>query len=116
MTRASLPVLLQREGVINETAARLLPSRAAQIPQEVEDMTIVALQPLTGLARYRADLGLSQSQAAALAGISRARVQQLETGELVWTPAAIRLALAYMAVRVLIGAGPLLGSNGKEPA
>jgi transcriptional regulator with XRE-family HTH domain len=82
-------------------------------------MTIVSLQPhepLNGLALYRLDLGLSQQrQAAEVTGVSRRQLQRLET-ETALTPAPIRLALMYVALRVLVNGSPLLGSNGKEAA
>jgi transcriptional regulator with XRE-family HTH domain len=81
-------------------------------------MTIVSLQPpesLNGLALYRLDLGLSQRQAAEVTGVSRRQIQRLET-ETAFTPAAVRLALLYVAMRVLVNGPPLLGSNGKEAA
>jgi hypothetical protein len=42
-------------------------------------------------------------------------VQRLET-ETALTPASIRLALMYVALRVLVNGPPLLGSPGKEAA
>jgi transcriptional regulator with XRE-family HTH domain len=81
-------------------------------------MTIVSLQshePLNGLALYRLDLGLSQRQAAEITGVSRRQLQRLET-ETAVTPASIRLALMYVALRVLVNGPPLLGSPGKEAA
>jgi transcriptional regulator with XRE-family HTH domain len=78
-------------------------------------MTIVSLQqhePLNGLALYRLDLGLSQRQAAEVTGVSRRQLQRLEA-ETAVTPAAVRLALMYVALRVLVNGPPLLGSNGE---
>jgi transcriptional regulator with XRE-family HTH domain len=76
-------------------------------------MGIVSLQPhepLQGLALYRIDLGLSQRQAAEVTGVSRRQLQRLEA-ETAFTPAAVRLALIYVALRVLVNGPPLLGSN-----
>jgi transcriptional regulator with XRE-family HTH domain len=81
-------------------------------------MGIVSIQPpepLNGLALYRLDLGLSQRQAAEVTGVSRRQLQRLET-ETAVTPASIRLALMYVALRVLVNGPPLLGSSGKEAA
>jgi transcriptional regulator with XRE-family HTH domain len=81
-------------------------------------MTIVSLQPrepLNGLALYRLDLGLSQRQAAEVTGVSRRQLARLEA-ETAVTPAAVRLALMYVALRVLVNGPPLLGSSGKEAA
>jgi DNA-binding XRE family transcriptional regulator len=76
-------------------------------------MTIVSLQPaepLNGLALYRVDLGLSQREAAQVTGVSRRQLQRLEA-ETALTPAAVRLALMYVAMRVLVNGPPLLGSD-----
>jgi transcriptional regulator with XRE-family HTH domain len=81
-------------------------------------MTMVSLQPpqsYNGLALYRLDLGLSQRQAAEITGVSRRQLQRLET-ETALTPASVRLALMYVALRVLVNGPPLLGSSGKEAA
>lgn len=78
-------------------------------------MTIVAHKPVStvnGLARYRHDLGLSQRQAAKVTGISRTRLQELEAETKV-TPASVRVALTYVALRVLVDGPPFLGSNGR---
>jgi DNA-binding XRE family transcriptional regulator len=80
-------------------------------------MTIVSLQPsesLTGLELYRADLGLSQREAARVVGVSRRQLARLEADPGL-TPASLRIALIYVALRVIVGAPPLLAvSNGKE--
>jgi transcriptional regulator with XRE-family HTH domain len=79
---------------------------------------IVSIQPpesFNGLALYRLDLGLSQRQAAEVTGVSRRQLARLEA-ETAVTPAAVRLALMYVALRVLVNGPPLLGSNGKEAA
>jgi transcriptional regulator with XRE-family HTH domain len=80
--------------------------------------TIVPLHPptkLNGLALYREDLGLSQRAAAELTGVSRRQLQRLET-ETALTEACVRLALMYLAMRVLVGAGPLLTFDEKDAA
>jgi hypothetical protein len=76
-------------------------------------MTIVSFQlhePLNGLALYPLDLGLSQRQAAEVTGVSRRQLQRL-AAETAFTPAAVRLALMYVAMRVLVNGPPLLGSD-----
>jgi transcriptional regulator with XRE-family HTH domain len=76
----------------------------------------IALRPagtLSGLARQRVDLGLSRSEAARLTGVSRRQLARLEA-EPLFSPAAVRLALTYVALRVLIDSPPFFGSNGKE--
>ena len=81
-------------------------------------MTIVSLQPAetpNGLASYRIDLGLTQSRAAEVTGVSRRQLQRLEA-ETTVTPAAVRMALMYVALRVLVGGPVFLDSNGKEAA
>jgi hypothetical protein len=69
--------------------------------------TIVPLhsEPATerdGLRDSRLALGLSISAAARVSGVSRARVRQLEADPH-FTPAALRLALTYVALSVLSG-------------
>jgi DNA-binding XRE family transcriptional regulator len=68
-------------------------------------------KPLNGLSLYgyRRTLGLSQVEAARLAGISRRQLQRLEAETLV-TPTAVRLATTYL------GAYLLAGPNGREAA
>jgi transcriptional regulator with XRE-family HTH domain len=73
-------------------------------------MTILALQPpetLNGLGLYRADLGLSQREAARVTGVSRRQLQRLEA-DTAFTPASIRIALMYLVLRVVVGGPPLL--------
>jgi transcriptional regulator with XRE-family HTH domain len=73
-------------------------------------------EPVNGLTLYREDLGLSQGEAARLSGVSRRQLARLE-GETALTPAAVRLALIYVALRVLVGAGPVLTvHDGREGA
>jgi DNA-binding XRE family transcriptional regulator len=88
----------------NRKANALRPARVDQEPAGT----------FTGLELHRRDLGLSQTKAACVTGISRRQLARLEA-EPVWTDAAVRVALTYCALRVLVGAPPYLtGVNGKE--
>ncbi len=81
-------------------------------------MTIVSLRPvetLTGLAAARRELGISRTDAARLAGVSRPTVARLEK-EIAWTPAAAKIALAYLALDVILGGFPDGISDGSESA
>jgi predicted transcriptional regulator len=85
---------------------------------EVVTMAILPLQsnkPRNGLVHHRVDLGLSQSRAARLAGVSRRQLARLEA-EPIYTPAAVRLALMCLALRVLVDGPPFLGTNEQEAA
>lgn len=59
-------------------------------------------RPLNGVSLYlyRRKLGLSQTEAARLAGISRRQLQRLEAETLV-TPTAVPLATTYLGVQML---------------
>jgi transcriptional regulator with XRE-family HTH domain len=80
-------------------------------------MTIVSLHAAnnpSGLELCRLRLGLSQREAARLTGVSRRRLRELED-DAVLTPASLRIALTYLALRVLTGQ-PFFDSNWKEAA
>jgi len=80
-------------------------------------MATVPLYPLQrpgGLELCRLRLGHSQREAASLTGVSRRRLRELEADPML-TPASLRVALTYLALRVLVGQ-PFFDSDGKEAA
>jgi hypothetical protein len=68
-------------------------------------MAIVSPQPAGSPVALRGELGLSQAQAGRLAGVGERHVRRLEA-EPRLTPAAVKLASAYVAVGALV--------NGRE--
>jgi DNA-binding XRE family transcriptional regulator len=72
-------------------------------------------EALSDLEAHRRELGLTQEQAAHLLGTSRRSMRRLEV-EAPVSPQAIRMALVYVGLRVLLDLPPGLGSNGRDAA